>query len=153
MKKTFQILFVMAALGVAAGLVYAVSGTNISNDPQVCFKNKCYAVEVARTPFEHARGLMYRKNLDSDKGMLFEFKHSGNHPFWMKNTLIPLDMVWLDGQDKVVFIQHDAAPCVQDPCPSIDPKAQANYVLEVNAGEMARLGARVGDQVIIKNKN
>jgi hypothetical protein len=94
---------------------------------------------------------MYRQILAQDHGMLFDFGQEGVYPFWMKNTLIPLDIVWLDKNLKIVFISADTLPCKNDPCVSVNPGAVARYVLEVNAGEMARIGARPGDAITINH--
>ncbi|MCX6815196.1 MAG: DUF192 domain-containing protein, partial [Candidatus Aenigmarchaeota archaeon] len=91
-------------------------------------------------------GLMDRNYLASDKGMLFVFANEGVYPFWMKNTLIPLDMIWLDSDHGVVFISRDTQPCKQDPCPTINPGKNAKYVLEVNAGVSDRIGLKEGDK-------
>ena len=77
---------------------------------------------------------MYRTELDEDKGMLFIFDTVGIYPFWMKNTLIPLDIVRLNETYKVVYIQHDTTPCEADPCASYNPVAPSKYVLELNGG-------------------
>ena len=60
-------------------------------------------------------------------------------------------MVWIDNNYRVVYIKHNAQPCGSDVCPTIDPGVGARYVLEVNAGEMDRAGAKVGDLVVVKN--
>jgi uncharacterized membrane protein (UPF0127 family) len=70
--------------------------------------------------------------------MIFLFPESGDYPFWMKNTLIPLDMIWIDDQKKIVHVAHDVPPCKADPCPSVPPGANAKYVVEVAAGVAAR---------------
>ena len=81
----------------------------------VCFGNPpaggCFQVELARTESERDQGLMYRKELDKNKGMLFIFDKEGIYPFWMKNTLIPLDMIWIDSNNKIVFIAQNVQPC------------------------------------------
>ena len=66
--------------------------------------------------------------------MIFLFGEDGVYPFWMKNTIIPLDMIWVDTAHKVVSVQHDVPPCKADPCPSYPPTGAARYVLETAAG-------------------
>src|SRR4030067_404571 len=87
----------------------------------VCFGQDCFSVELALTPEQQARGLMNRTHMDQDGGMLFVFPQGGIYPFWMKDTLIPLDMVWMDSQGKVVFIKESAQPCSPVVCPSVNP--------------------------------
>ncbi len=101
-------------------------------------------VEVVADDATRQQGLMYRDRLPVDRGMIFLFPHSGNYPFWMKNTLIPLDMIWIDDQKRIVHVAHDAPPCKANPCPSIPPSAEARYVLEVAAGVAARHGLANG---------
>ena len=95
---------------------------------------------------------MYRKELDKNKGMLFIFDKEGIYPFWMKNTLIPLDIIWIDSNDKVVFISQNVQPCKNLICPSIFPTVKAKYVLEVNAGVCQEIGLKVGDELTIDIK-
>ena len=96
-----------------------------------------YRVELARTPEEQAEGLMFREALPEKSGMLFLFPDAGVHKFWMKNTMIPLDMIWMDPSGKVVFVAADTVPCRSDPCPNYGPDLPATSVLEI-AGGMAR---------------
>lgn len=119
--------------------------------PEICFGSQCYKVDVARTQVEQERGLMYRTWLAPGAGMLFIFDKDGDYPFWMKNTLIPLDIVWIGGDRKAAYIKRGAQPCARDVCPSIDPQVAARWVLEVNAGQMDGIGAKIGDFVTIKN--
>jgi uncharacterized protein len=88
---------------------------------------------------------MYRDQLRPATGMLFFFPADGDYGFWMKNTLIPLDMIWIDSARKVVHIKADVPPCRIEDCPSYDPGVPARYVLELAAGEAARQQLRVGD--------
>lgn len=104
-------------------------------------------VEIADSPEERMQGLMFRESLEG--GMLFIFEDSGIYPFWMKNTFIPLDILWLDDDGKIVFIQNNALPC-QELCPSYHPGVEARYVLELNAGAVTNLRLAVGDKVIVK---
>jgi uncharacterized membrane protein (UPF0127 family) len=101
-------------------------------------------VVVAADDATRQQGLMYRDTLPVDRGMDFFFSNTGNYPFWMKNTLIPLDMIWIDPQKKIVHVAHDVPPCKADPCPSVPPGADAKYVLEVAAGVAARHGLANG---------
>mgnify|MGYP001767292046 CR=1 FL=1 len=117
--------------------------------PRVCFKNQCFNVEIAKTPFERELGLMYRKSLDRDKGMLFIYPKTGEYSFWMKNTLIPLDIIWINENQQILYISKNTQPC-QKECLSISPLADAKYVLEINAGMSDELGIRVGDNLTFK---
>ncbi len=115
---------------------------------QVCFKENCFSVELADSPYEHSRGLMFRNQLDLDKGMLFIFKGEKISPFWMKNTLIPLDIIWINQDKKVVFISRNAQPCKKDACPLITPDKKAQYVLELNGGISDKIGLKAGNKII-----
>lgn len=95
-------------------------------------------VELAIDEATRAQGLMYRDHLAEDRGMLFFFPESGDYAFWMKNTLIPLDMIWIDDQRRIVHIASDVPPCKADPCPNYPPNAKAKYVLELAAGVAAK---------------
>jgi uncharacterized membrane protein (UPF0127 family) len=105
-------------------------------------------VEVADTDLTRARGLMYRSTLPSDQGMLFVFPDSEERTFWMKNTLIPLDMLFFDENRRLVNVQH-AVPCRADPCTLYASDDKARYVVELNAGAAARLGVKPGDMLRI----
>jgi hypothetical protein len=116
---------------------------------QVCFNETCFGIELAATPESRARGLMFREHLGDDKGMLFVFDEPGVYNFWMKNTLIPLDIIWIDENRTVINISKNTPPCEADPCPSYGPVQKAKYVLEVNAGKADEIGLKIGDEFII----
>lgn len=118
----------------------------------VCLEENCFQVELATTEVQRDRGLMYRTELDKDKGMLFIFDDEGIYPFWMKNTLIPLDIIWIDSSSKVVFISQNVQPCKTLICPTVAPQAKVKYVLEVNAGICGQIGLKLGDQIQINIK-
>jgi uncharacterized membrane protein (UPF0127 family) len=99
--------------------------------------------ELAYTEANRARGLMFREKLASEGGMLFLFPSLEIHGFWMKNTLIPLDILWLNERKEVVYMVT-AQPCKKDPCESITPLQKALYVLEVNAGFAKKRGIDIG---------
>jgi uncharacterized protein len=111
---------------------------------QVCFNNKCVDVEIASTDDERVRGLQSRPSLGSDQGMLFVFPSPGKHSFWMKNTLIALDIIWMDHARRVVYIEENARPCKIAPCPAYVPPEDALYVLELNGNSAGALGIKKG---------
>jgi len=141
MKKKF--LFLILSLITVAFLYF-----HSENSDSVCFGDNCFEVEIANDSSERSRGLMFRENLDSDKGMLFIFEKEGEYPFWMKNTLIPLDMIWINEAKEVVFISQNSQPCKEEAsCPLINPGVNAKYVLEINAGISEKIGLKNGDKV------
>jgi uncharacterized protein len=105
--------------------------------------------EVVDTPPAIERGLMFRESLPPNQGMLFVFERTGVYPFWMKNTLIPLDIIWLDEDWRIVSIAASVPPCRADPCPTYPPAGPARYVVEVNAGFTRTHGIARGDRVIV----
>lgn len=108
-----------------------------------------FSVELATTPATQEHGLMDRTSMPADHGMLFVFPDSQPRTFWMKNTLIPLDILFFDAHRKLVTIQANAQPCKADPCALYPSNAPARYVLELNAGTAAKLGARIGDAITL----
>ncbi len=106
-----------------------------------------YRLELARTPEEHALGLMFRESLPDRAGMLFLFDTAEPHHFWMKNTMIPLDMIWMDESGKVLFISANTPPCKADPCLTYGPDGPARQVLEIAGGMAAKEKVRVGEQL------
>jgi len=103
--------------------------------------------EIADEPGEWATGLMFREDLDDDRGMLFVFPDDQERTFWMKNTEIPLDLLFISSENRVVEIMPTLQPCVADPCARYQSRVTARYVLEVNAGTVALSGVEVGDVV------
>lgn len=107
--------------------------------PRIIFPDH-YTVrlEIAADDDTRQQGLMYRDRLPEATGMIFIFTQPGEYPFWMKNTLIPLDLIWIDAGHKIVHVGHNLPPCKADPCPNYPPNAIASYVLEVPAGVAAQ---------------
>jgi uncharacterized membrane protein (UPF0127 family) len=112
-----------------------------------------YALEVVRTPEEQEQGLMFRESLAERTGMLFPFVDKAVHRFWMKNTMIPLDMIWMDADGKVIFVSADTPPCKADPCPSYGPDAPAASVLEIAGGMARKERVTVGSSIKFLNVN
>ncbi len=101
-------------------------------------------IEVADNAEEIKQGLMFRQNMDEGKGMLFIFPNMQPRGFWMKNTLIPLDIIYVDANKKIVSIQKNTTPLSEKNLPS---DSDAQYVIEVNAGFADRYGLKAGDIV------
>ncbi len=101
-------------------------------------------VEVVSTPSARAQGLMYRRELSPDAGMLFIFPHDGVQHFWMKNTLISLDMLFIDHERRIVGIVENARPMSTEP---MGPDQPSRYVLEVNGGFAAQHHISMGAMV------
>ncbi len=109
-------------------------------------------LEVAQTQQQQAIGLMYRTTLADNRGMLFPFEPPQSVRFWMKNTLIPLDMVFL--QNGVVkAIAANVPPCTAAPCSMYGPQTPINQVIELRSGRAAELGLKVGESVKIQSLN
>lgn len=117
---------------------------------QVCFERNCFSVELAKTAQQQEQGLMFRESLESNQGMLFIFESLGNYPFWMKNTLIPLDIIWINSNQEIVFISRNTSICKEEPCQSINPNKEAKYVLEINAGISEEINLNIGDKLELK---
>ena len=103
-----------------------------------------FSVEVMRTPEQLAQGLMFRRYMPDDRGMMFDFKTEQPVQFWMKNTYLPLDMIFISKAGKIVSIKENAEPLSEKLIPSGGPVLA---VLEVNAGTAARIHAKPGDSV------
>lgn len=100
-------------------------------------------VEIADTPSERATGLMNRESLEEDQGMLFVFPEAQMMRFWMKNTLIPLDIIFFNAEGESIYVTT-MEPCTQDPCPGYGPDAPAQWALELPAGFAAHHGITTG---------
>lgn len=106
-----------------------------------------FQVEVARTPEDRQRGLMFRRKLADDGGMLF-VQPTGPAVFWMKNTYLALDLLYFDADGRLSQIEANVPPCTTPNCPLYSSDtATVRYVLEINAGEAARRGIRIGDRL------
>ena len=125
---------------VLVAIVWSLSACAGARQPWVELGTQRYAIEVADDDAERARGLMFRDALPAGHGMLFIHDAEEPQAYWMKNTKIPLDILYFDDDRKLVAQQRDVPPCsLGDGCPSYPSDAPARYVLELNAGEAARL--------------
>lgn len=129
-------------------LLLLLSGCAIAGGAWVELAGQRYRVELAQDEAARARGLMFRDTMAADHGMLFVHEHSAPQAYWMKNTRIPLDILYFDEQRRLVSQQRDVPPCsAGDACPPYPSKAPARYVLELNAGQAARLNLEDGAEL------
>jgi uncharacterized membrane protein (UPF0127 family) len=131
-----------------AGLLI-LSGTACEAQPKVTIVTKSgrevnFYVEIADTPAKRSMGLQYRKELGRDRGMIFLFPSEAPQSFWMKNTPIPLDMIFINREKKIVGIVEQTAPFSLD---SRSVGAPSQYVLEINGGLARQQGLQTGDSV------
>ncbi len=107
-----------------------------------------FKVEIANTQKDRAKGLMFRKKLPKDQGMLFIMDISEIANFWMKNTFIPLDIIFIDSNDKIVKIAKNVSPLSKKNISSVKPVTK---VLEINANLSDKLGINIGDSLLYDN--
>jgi uncharacterized protein len=136
------LLIVTAAAGFAASLQSFATATLTIVTAKGDHR---FAVELAETPAQMEQGLMFRTSLPPDAGMLFDFKHPTMATMWMHNTLIPLDMLFVDAKGKIVNIAQRAVP---ESDAIISAAAPVRAVIELNGGTAARLGVVPGDRVL-----
>ncbi len=112
---------------------------------------KTILVEIADSPDKRMKGLMFRPSMAPDRGMLFQFPERGDHTFWMKNTLIPLDIFWLDESGTILHMETNVPICTRkdDSCPRVRADSKSIQVLELNAGMAKKLDLAVGKQLKI----
>ena len=140
----------MRTFALALLVVSSLSSCASAREPWVELAGQRYAIEIADDDAERARGLMYRDAMDAGRGMLFIHDAEEPQAYWMKNTKIPLDILYFDNGRKLVSQQRDVPPCsLGDRCPSYPSNAPARYVLELNAGEAARLKLQDGAELTL----
>jgi hypothetical protein len=108
-------------------------------------KEHRFEAEVASTDKQRSKGLMFRKEMPEQRGMLFLFEGEGDRYFWMKNTPLPLDIIFIDASGAIVSIADNTTPFSEDVIPSLGP---AKFVFEINAGLAEKLEISAGDAVI-----
>jgi uncharacterized membrane protein (UPF0127 family) len=140
----------LAALLACSSSQTQTSGPSLTTVPVKLPDGTVIRAEVAMTPAEQQRGLMYRRELPPGRGMLFVFPQQGRRPFWMYHTLIPLDIIWLDSGRRIVYISLHTPPCPSEnpqECPSYGGEFEAQFVLELPAGAALQHGLKPGDRL------
>lgn len=129
-----------------AALLLLSFGASAASSPAVVLHGQRFSTEFATTDDSRAMGFMNRTSIPGDHSMLFVFADDEPRSFWMKNTLVPLDILYFDKSLKLVAMQLNAQPCKADPC-SVYPSGEkdARYVLELNGGVAGKLGLKLGD--------
>ena len=148
MAKPF-LVFVFALLLSACGTSSRDAGN--LNITEVTFPNgKTVIAETMLQEIDQMRGMMFRDSLAKDRGMLFVHRAEGNYPYWMYQVRIPLDIIWMDHQRRIVEISANTPPCPSKSarqCPNFGGHEKARYVLELAGGGAALYGLRAGDVV------
>ena len=116
---------------------------------KVCIQSHCFSLKTADTEETRAKGLMHKKKLSKKAGMLFVFETQRPSSFWMKDTLIPLDIIWVNESKEIVHIEHNVPPCDLAPCKVYSPNIPAKYVLEINGELSKKYQFSLGDTVAI----
>jgi uncharacterized membrane protein (UPF0127 family) len=143
MRLAFVILFASFALASCAALAQQPLPVETIRIDTAAGPHS-FHVEIAADPASQERGLMFRRSMAADAGMLFDFHQSAQLAFWMKNTEIPLDMVFIRADGTVSSIEPNAVPYSTEPIPSAEP---VRAVLEINGGRAHALGIKPGDRV------
>ena len=145
MKKTYLII-VIAVLVIFAWLTIKPHVLEPKyNQPKVEIGGKIINVEIADTNAKRELGLSGHAPLADDQGMLFAFDKAGKYPFWMKDMLFPIDIIWISEDYKIVYIEKKAQPSSYPA--TFGGQVDARYVLEVNAGFSEKNNLKIGDQI------
>jgi Uncharacterized conserved protein len=138
----FCVAIFLTALPAAALEAFARSSLTVETAAGGRYR---FDIELAETPMQQMQGLMFREKMAPDAGMLFIYDRPQPASFWMKNTLIPLDMIFIGADGRIVNIHQNAVPQSLDAVNSAGP---VKAILEINGGMSARLGIRAGDRVL-----
>ena len=142
--------FRLLALPLFVALIVFLTPGCAAQEPQVRLRGEVFKVDLARTREEQARGLMFVEEMPLERGMLFIFPGEQVRGFWMKNTRIPLDILYFDRDLALVSGVENARPCAPSGrCPTLPSQGPAKYVLELNAGMARELGVERGDELTL----
>ena len=136
MKKVFILLF----------LIFIAGCDHM--EKKACFKDKCIDLEVMESLEEKSTGLMFRDSLEENKGLLFVYDYPEKRGFWMKNVKFPIDIIWLNQENKIVHIERNVPRCI-DNCKIYYPDIEAYNIIEVNANFTLENDVKVWDIIEI----
>lgn len=148
----FLLSVVLLALSIASVFLLRTKHS-VEYREVVSIKGIEFETRLAITEQERANGLMNVEDLPEDEGMLFVYNEPGYKSFWMKNTLIPLDMIFIDENNRIVDIFCNAEPCTTEVCKKYHSVKLTKYVLEINGGLSENYGFRMGDLVTFTSDN
>ena len=134
---------------ISVGLMICLTLTIISNsciaNPSLSIREAHFELTLAITPEEHAKGLMQQTHLNEQQGMLFIYQQPQHLSFWMKNTKIPLDILFFDEAGQLLEIHKEIPPCAKTPCKTYENKHPAQYILEIRGGLSDKHHLKPGD--------
>jgi uncharacterized protein len=133
----------------SAPLLLFCSGCAGTDVPWVELRGQRFNVEIAADDASRTRGLMFRDAMPNDHGMLFIFDQEQPLAFWMRNTRIPLDILYFDSDLNLVSMAAGVPPCTTEQCPNYPSTGPASFTLELNAGVARKLGVRPGDPLLL----
>lgn len=144
-KSARKYVFIVAMAILFGVAIFLFKNYEQKKSPQLTINDTQISIEVARTDEQRQRGLCCRDDIPTNSGMLFVYEAEGDYRFWMKDTRIPLDMIWINSEKKIVHIEENVSP---DSYPtSFGSSKLAQYVLEVNGGYANAKNIKVGDSV------
>jgi uncharacterized protein len=150
--KNLKMYFIVAfIISIVLILTYTAKLSEDTLISKVKFEDAEIEVEIADSGQEMQRGLMFREELASNRGMLFVYKEEKILSFWMKNTLIGLDILFINNNLEIVDIIENMTPCKEESvCPSYSSKFPAKYALEVNSGFVKNNSINIGEKVVLE---
>lgn len=125
-------------------ITYIKESREFNKNGELTVNNITFDIELAETFEEQEKGLMFRKHMDENKGMLFVYDEDNFYSFWMKNTYIPLDIIYINKDKEIVDIKENAKP---HSLKSLKPYDKCRYILEINGGLSDKYGIKIGDKV------
>lgn len=150
-KQSKQVILVAILFLFLAGGVYGYAKYRevssllpVSFQPAAGHETEKFYLEIASTPSQRTKGLMFRKSMGADRGMIFIFPEEKHQGFWMKNTYIPLDMIFVSSDFEVIGVSHNAQPLTEA---RREVPGVSQYVIELNGGVAKKLGIKKGDRV------
>jgi uncharacterized membrane protein (UPF0127 family) len=153
MDKKTLIVRVVLILILAGLLASYIIPFVIPREKNIIIHNYRLSVEIPKTMADYQKGLSGRKSIRENQGMLFIFEREAYWPFWMQKMYFPIDIIWLDKNCQVVYIERHLPPCERETnCPSVKPNRPAQYVLETVAGFTDKYHVYVGEQLDICKK-